>query len=101
MAYGSEASELQSMENVEEPRCSLFQTPAHAWRSSAADFLSVQRMEMQSRLPLLLVLRQQREGHDRADSKAVHRLAPRRRQSLPRPDGRRTLAAAEVHPQDR
>src|SRR5262247_3458781 len=89
------------MANVEEPRRPLFQASPHARSATTADFLSIQRVEMQSRLPLLLVIRQQRERHDRADGKKVHRLAPRFEQPLPRPDGRRTTASAEVHSQDR
>src|SRR5215813_1766212 len=89
------------MADVEEPWRAVFQTPAHARRTSTADFLPVQRVEMQSGLSLLLVVRQQREGHDGADGKKINRLATWIGQPLPRADGRRTVAPAEVHSQDR
>src|SRR5438094_7155131 len=89
------------MANMEESRRALFQASAHAGTDAAADFLSIQRVEMQSRLPLLLVVRQQREGHDGTDSEEVHRLAAWIGQSVARPDGRRTASPAKVHSQDR
>src|SRR5215475_8726617 len=88
------------MANVEEPRRALFQASAHARTDAAADFLSIQRVEMQSRLPLLLVVRQQRERHDGTDGEEVHRLAPWIGQSVASPYGRRTTAPAKVHSQD-
>ena len=46
----------QSMADLEKSRSALLQTSAHARRASAADRVPVQRVEMQPRLPLLLVL---------------------------------------------
>src|SRR5262245_26871447 len=98
MAYRAEVPQLQSVANMEESRRALFQTSPHAGRNPAADFLFIQRVEMQPRLPLLLVLRQQRKGHDGTDGKEINRLAARPRQSIPGVDGWRASAPAKIHP---
>src|SRR5262249_9800351 len=50
--------QFQSMAHVERTRCSLFQVPDDARTTSSVDRLSVQRVEVQPGLSLLLVLRQ-------------------------------------------
>ena len=56
---------------------------------------------MQSRLPLLLFLRQSRQGHERGDGTRRDRLAARDHASRAGVDGWRSAASAEVRPQDR
>ncbi len=51
---------------------SLFQIARSAWRFSADHRVSFHGVEMQSGLPLLLVLRQSRQGHDRRHRASRH-----------------------------
>ena len=63
-------------------------------RVSSDHFLPVYRMEVQSRLPLLLGIRQSRQGHDRRHCAPLDRLASRYRLPGTCADGRRGPAAA-------
>src|SRR2546422_9079704 len=89
------------MANLERFRRAVLQVSNDARGTPAADRIFVQRVEMQSRLPLLLVLRQQRKGDDRAGCEEIDRLAALHREPPSCPDGGRTITAASIHSQDR
>ena len=88
----------------------------HAWRGWATPVLqiaavvgrlssdrrvSVHRVQVQPRLPLLLLLRQPRQRHERGGRPRVDRLAAFNDVPRARPDGRRGDAPAEVRAQGR
>ena len=72
--------------------------PGHRGRLPSSDCLFVYRIQMQSRLPLLLGLRQQSQRDDRRYGQTIHRLASRHRLPGAGLHGRRTTLAAGPDP---
>ena len=68
-------------------------------RLSSDHRLPVYRVEVQPGLPLLLGVRQLREGNDRRHGAALDRLAARFRMRRPRAHGRRAAATAAIRAQ--
>src|SRR5258705_13352214 len=70
-------------------------------RVAAAHSLPVYRMEMQSGLPLLLVVQQRSQGYDRRCGQAFDRLVALNRFARAGSDGWRAIAETKVYSQDR
>src|SRR5258708_1305836 len=89
--------EAERDSHLEDLGLALFQIALVQPRPATDHSLSVHRVEVQSRLSLLLVLQQQSQRHDRRHSQALDRLAAFAGFARVGTDGRRAAAAAKVH----